>query len=1055
MQSASAAAHSASSSPNNLPLNLNWSYESSGELFGRQRENKLLQEALHRRTHTTNAKPELILISGGSGSGKTSLAKNMKATIEKGGGYFVMGKFDQLKRPEPYAPLVAAMTDFLMLVLERGPAVAAATKKSILQALQNESTYDISVLTSILPALQNILGPNHHRENKGYPPSSSTGSIDSVSYQPKTSLQTSNKDPQKRQKAIFSKFVRACCSIQRPLVLVMDDLQWSDSGCLELLETLASDTLCHGLALIGICRSNEVSLTHDFAVVLRRLEDERNTTITNIEVGSLVLEATNILVSKVLLSSKEKCRFVANTIHNKTGGNIFHILELLKAMSQANVLKTNPDNTHEWLWDDDVWTSELDVTNDVVDLVIRQVEKLPRVCQTLLSTAACLGAELDEFLLLRAMDGESPQQVHKALRLCVSNGMITKEPGVSSHFRFKHDRVQQASYYLIPEKEKSRFHVTLGRKFIQNLTDFELSSYVFLVVDQMIRGVENITDEDEKVKVTVLCLQAGQNAVLSSDFRTALKYFELGESLLDKRRKWVDHYHLVLTLYNAKAETFCCIADFENMEKCVDSIFMNARSFDDKLRGYHLRISALGSLGNLREAILLGLEVLERLGEPTIKQHLLNLVAKLVTVKRMLWRKTDLDILNLPDITDPIKLSAMGILNMLFTYCYISDQKLFPFIALRMVYISLKYGVSAISCMAFASYGILLCAIGDFDEANRFGQLSIKLLAKRYKPVQREWLPRCYIIHHGMIAHWKQASRSTFEYLEQAHQVGLASGDIEYAWISHYLYGTHRFIVGDPLTTLEVVYRDVVSQMRVYKQEIWAELSQLNHEAFLILMGEKDDPIVLNGALRNLNKGSTKLKAIQNVSNMNFDLYFCHACTNSMIAHYHLGELDVALAMAKGSQNAATVVPAAQLVLLQSFYDGLTAVTILRTKGKSLSFVTRRKLVSRTRGALKMHKYAMKHCRDNFYPRVSLLEAELAAWKGNLDLALAKYELAEQLACRGDHLDIQAVAAERVGLTLRQFDRGESQSVRHLERAIAAYSKWGAWAVVARVQALL
>ena len=85
-------------------------------------------------------------------------------------------------------------------------------------------------------------------------------------------------------------------------VLIMDDLQWADLGSLELLEAIICDTKNHGLAVIGICRSNEVTIDHDFARILQRLEDEKNTTITNIVVRCLSLQGRNQNLLLLLLS---------------------------------------------------------------------------------------------------------------------------------------------------------------------------------------------------------------------------------------------------------------------------------------------------------------------------------------------------------------------------------------------------------------------------------------------------------------------------------------------------------------------------------------------------------------------------------------------------------------------------------------------------------------------------------------------------------------------------------------------------------------------------------
>jgi hypothetical protein len=80
---------------------------------------------------------------------------------------------------------------------------------------------------------------------------------------------------------------------------------------------------------------------------------------------------------------------------------------------------------------------------------------------------------------------------------------------------------------------------------------------------------------------------------------------------------------------------------------------------------------------------------------------------------------------------------------------------------------SLKYGLSAVSIVGFSSYGIIVCRVGDFHGGNRYGKLSMTLL-KRYAAVRGGWIP-----HYGIIAQWTQPSRSCFQFLEEAHQVGL------------------------------------------------------------------------------------------------------------------------------------------------------------------------------------------------------------------------------------------------------------------------------------------
>ena len=174
---------------------LNWTFLKDGSWFDRQRETVLLKRAFQRRIQP-NSKPEFILISGESGTGKTALA----STLEKGvDAVYVRGKFDQLQRFEPYAPMVAAMTTFVKTLLDQGGSRIERIKESLFK----EVGEDLGVLTVMVPILEEIVGKQTPGILKG-------------------------PEATDRFKSIFKKFVRV--SSQEPLVLVMDGLQWADAG---------------------------------------------------------------------------------------------------------------------------------------------------------------------------------------------------------------------------------------------------------------------------------------------------------------------------------------------------------------------------------------------------------------------------------------------------------------------------------------------------------------------------------------------------------------------------------------------------------------------------------------------------------------------------------------------------------------------------------------------------------------------------------------------------------------------------------------------------------
>jgi predicted ATPase len=995
---------------------LNWRFLENEQFLDRQHETRRLEEAFRRRLRP-NSQPELILLSGSSGTGKTVLARKLRQPVEAKDGFFIMGKFDQLKRSEPYAPIVAAVSEFVKLVLEREEDIVKKIRHRILESVGG----DVGILTVMIPALEEVVGQQDFAMLKG-------------------------SDAQDRLKTIFRKFVHAACVSTFPLVLVMDDLQWADLGSLELLETIASDPSNHGLVVVGVCRSNEVPLSHDFALILRRLEDEKNTTITNIEVKGLTFEATNLLVSSILQTSQEMCRSVSQTLHRKTDGNVLFVVELLQALNETGVLLVPDSERAQWLWDDDTWKDNFEDASEIVDILVRRIERLPHDCWLLLSTSAFLGAGIDEFLLSKLID----DTIDNALTRCASEGVIVEERSQGG-YRFSHDRIQQASYYLIPEGERPMSHLSIGRELCKALSPFELDGYIFLVVDQMLRGVAHVTEEEEKVDLASLCLQAGEKSILSSDFQTALKYIELGASLLDLQRSWVREYDLTLNLHNAIAEAFCCVGAFDRAEAAAESIILNARCIDDKLRGYTSLIYGLAAQMRLNDAIEVGLEALRGLGEKIpSKPGFVNILSDAIKVKMMLNRyKTDSAIMSLPDINDQRKISAIGILSLLAGTCYLSRPKLYPILALRMMQISLKYGLSALSCNALSRYGVICIAMGDLDSGYRFGKLSLSCL-KRYGSVKAEWIPRVHVVHFGGIAHWKEPIRSTFVGLEEAYRVGKEGGDTAFAFLAISVLCQYAILSGEALVAYEPRLRSLIAEMSSYKQILTTELTLLALEVALVMMGKADDPFVQNGAVMHLGTGSPKLTEVTNSDKLNYDGYVCQAVCYRMMIAYHQGDLVTALEMAEKSKKVAKLLPGVAYIRFQAFYEGMSALAAVGERRK-LSKFPRRNLLARGRKRLKMLQKYAKHCPENCQHLALMLEAEFAVLDGKLADAMSKYSEAEGLAGKAGFLDVQALACERSAYLVHN----ESERARVLGRSIVLYKKWGALSKADRIEAML
>jgi histidine kinase len=999
-----------------------WNFVRAGHLFERKDETRILVDAFHRRLFP-NSKPELLLISGGSGTGKTLLALQLQRRVKERGGWFVVGKFDQMKRVEPYAPLIAAVTRYIRCLLSSDPQTIETTRESILKAVGN----DIGVLIGMIPSLKTLVGK--------YKASTLNGA-----------------DVQRRFKIIFCKFMNAACLRARPLVIVLDDLQWADPGSLEILEGIVSEPGNHALVVVGICRSNEVSLNHDFAVILRRLEDENNTIITNVKLGCFTQKATAELVSIVLQQPQHLCTLVAAILHEKTSGNPLFLVQLLKSLHENAVLVLD-EGKAEWLWDEDKWKHNYENVDEILDLIIQRVQSLPSGCRLFLSTCACLGAQVDMFLVSKLMDDRI--DVQNILAECIEKGVVHKDEE-SSRYRFFHDRTQQACYYLINGDERALFHLSIGRLLFKGLLHNELDEYLFVVIDQMSRAIEeDLMDDEERIRLVSLCVRAGGKAAESHDFTCALKYLKLGSSLLDQRGDWRDNYDLALSLENGIAKVSYLAADYGAVYAAFESIDSHARCLDDKIPGYILQIYTMNTEWRLQEALDLGFQVLTRLKEPIpSKPSRLQLGLNLLGVKLMLRGKSDRELMGMPDMADKQKLAAMSILNLMVFATYTARKNLFPFVILKMVRLSLQFGVSAVSSVAFASYGMLLNALGDLDGSYRFSCLGMSLLEERFSSVKNDWIARVQTIHYGMNLLWKRPITSILDPLYQAYEGNLESGDREFTHHALHLYCKTVFLNGCALDSQEQRLRDAVVELRACNKKSLAQIVSLILEAILLLQGKDNDDVVTSGVLVHLESGSDKATEVITTAGLDFELFFVTSSFYMMISSYHLGDMDTAVRMVEHSLNQAKLSPTSFGNVAHAFYSALTCLTAVRQNPR-LSKARRRKLLKYARKYLKYLEKRGKHCPANIEPKTLLLEAEFEALKGKMYVAITLYSKARELASKEGCLDVQALACERSSLTLHEGRGNERQKFFLLRESNDLYRRWGATVKVKQTEQLM
>jgi len=455
------------------------------KLYAREAEIQQLMAAFDR---ISQGKSEIVLVSGFSGIGKSSLVNEVHKPIVRQRGYFISGKFDQFKRNIPYSALAQAFSELIRQLLTESQVKIASWKEQILQAVGNNG----QIIIDIIPEVELIIGTQ--------PAVPTLGTTES----------------QNRFNQVFQEFVRTFTKASHPLVLFVDDLQWSDPASLQLIKFLITDSNSYYLLFLGAYRDNEVNDAHPLIQALEAVK-QAGVVINNIVLPPFQLNHVQELIGDTL-NKAENYQGLAALLFQQTQGNAFFLTQLLKTLHQEQFLKYNFEQ-NQWQWEITQIESVGIADINVVELVAGNIQKLPLATQKVLKLAACIG---DRFNLevLAIVNETSLSETSEALWIALQVGLIlplSNEYKIPLSFtqqemeffkidrsriiyKFLHDRVQQAAYSLIPEEQKKVTHLKIGQLLLEKTSENDLAENIFDIVNQLNIGANLIIYKSEKVE---------------------------------------------------------------------------------------------------------------------------------------------------------------------------------------------------------------------------------------------------------------------------------------------------------------------------------------------------------------------------------------------------------------------------------------------------------------------------------------------------------------------------------------------------------------------------
>ena len=276
------------------------------QLYGREPELAALNEAFDQARQGQRG---LVLVAGYSGIGKSALVQAMNGRFLDGHAYFCTGKFGQLERHIPYGAVCKAGDALIQQILTEPEYRLDECR----QRLSKNLGANAQIIIDVIPSLEIIIGKQ--------PP-----------VKPLTSTEAQN-----RFHVTFRKFLRTFATIDHPLVLFLDDLQWSDFPTLQLIRNLiVVDDLQHFL-LVGAYRDEEVDDQHSMVATIAQIEVQHEVRI--LQLGPLARSTLNQMLADMFQRELDATAALAELIDKKTRGNPFFIRKVIERLYQERALR--------------------------------------------------------------------------------------------------------------------------------------------------------------------------------------------------------------------------------------------------------------------------------------------------------------------------------------------------------------------------------------------------------------------------------------------------------------------------------------------------------------------------------------------------------------------------------------------------------------------------------------------------------------------------------------------------------------------------------------------
>jgi predicted ATPase len=998
-------------------------------LYGRELEVQILIDAFNR---VAVGNSELMLITGSAGIGKTAVINEIHKPIVKQHGYFIKGKYDQFNRNIPFSAVIQAFRDLIGQLLSESDLELADWKSRILAAVGKNGR----VLLAVIPELELVIGAQ--------PPISELVGVAA----------------QNRFNLLFQKFVRVFTTAEHALTIFLDDLQWADLASLKSIELLLSDS--GYFLLLGAYRDCEVSPFDPLMLTLRQLE-RTGIIVETITLAPLAIKDINQLVADTLHCDLNTARPLAESIDLKTKGNPFFITQFLKSLYTDGEIVFNP----EGYWECDlVRIQSLSITDDVVKFMAAQLQKLPIKTQAVIKLAACIGDRFD-LDTLKTVSEQSPLATATALWQGLQVGLIlptsqiykfyqdlpdlpdveddvdcvNRMPHSSllsfslssrSSYRFLHDRVQQAAYWLIPEQQKRSTHLQIARLLSANTPNVEQSDRLLEIVNhynlatdlQQDLMVDLLVEAAERQRLAQLNLRAAQKARAATAYGAAFNYGRIGTEILGSIG-WKTAYQLTLSLHEILAEAALLNGDLEIVLNLAQVVLDRAQTPLDRVKTYETIVQCHSLKKEYQQAIDRGAEILRQLGvKLSLQTNKLVLLQEVTKTQIVLSGKSNEQLLALPEIVNPAQRSQLRILDLLLMPAFFSARELMVVVATMGIRLTLRHGNTPWAGSFYGTYAIVLSELEKLQQSYQLGQLAM-VLADRFGDLAIVAKGKATLPWFSQL--WQQNFHTVIATADECIPAAIDSGNLTFLGIGAYTSMLIRFYAGIPLDEITAKIPEIAQFIAQSKDESSQQLFDIYQERIANLQATTTRP-------NQLLESPDELLSLDRQQQGEISPLRATIYGGKMMLAYLFEDIPTALNYADG-----LLLYKITGIVQASIFDALIRLAAYPSSDKQL----KQQLLKQVNVILNKLLKRANLMPGNFQHKYDLVAAEKCRVLGDFTTAVGLYDRSISGAKANKYLQEEAVANECAAKFYRAWGK-ENIATTYMQSAYYCYTRWGA-----------